>query len=154
MSRARHAPRWSFSRRTAATVCAASVVLSAGCGSTQRDAHTGLAPASSVVVSASIDDRAVSISPRRLGAGPITLVITNQSSTAQQVTLETAADPGGGPGERAVQTGPISPRETASVNADVKTGTYALHVAGDDVRAARLVVGRPRPSAQNDLVQP
>jgi hypothetical protein len=98
----------------------------------------------------------VQISPRKLGAGPITLVITNQSNAAQQVTLETSEDPAGGPGEKAVTTGPISPRETASVNADVKQGTYALRVGGGDggVKAARLVVGGPRPSSQNDLLQP
>jgi hypothetical protein len=53
-----------------------------------------------------------------------------------------------------VQTGPISPRETAQVSADVQQGTYALHVGGNGVRAARLVVGKQRPSSQNDLLQP
>ena len=106
-------------------------------------------------ISASINDEAVSVSPKRFGAGPITLVISNQSASSQQVTLETADDPGGSnPGVKAIETGPISPRETASVKGEVKQGTYALRVGADGVRAARIVVGKQRPSAQNELLQP
>ena len=57
-------------------------------------------------------------------------------------------------GVKAIATGPISPRETASVKGDVKQGTYALKVSVDGVRAARIVVGKPRPSSQNQLLQP
>ncbi|MBI5105035.1 MAG: hypothetical protein HZB46_08640 [Solirubrobacterales bacterium] len=106
------------------------------------------------MVSASISDSAVSVSPRKFGAGPITLVIANQSGAAQQVTLETEDTPGSGPGSRPVETGPISPRDTASVKADVREGTYALRVAADGVRAAKITVGAERKSAQNELLQP
>ncbi|QEC48158.1 hypothetical protein FSW04_11655 [Baekduia soli] len=126
----------------------------AGCGGSSPAYRNAERPAAPIVLSASIDDRAVSVSPAHLGAGPVTLVITNQSMGAQQITLETVNRPGSGPGEKAVQTGPINPRETASVQAEVKQGTYTLHVGGDGVRAARIVVGRPRPSSQNDLLQP
>ena len=108
-----------------------------------------------IVISASIDDKSVEVSPRKFGAGPITLVISNQSTASQQVTLETEDEPGGkSPGEKAIETGPINPRETASVKGDLKQGTYTLHVGGDGVRAAKVVVGKQRPSSQNDLLQP
>jgi hypothetical protein len=139
-------------REAAALSCALAAVAAAGCGSSDHKYKNTARPPAAIVISASIDDRAVQISPQRLGAGPITLVITNQSNAPQQVTLETSDS---GPGEKAVTTGPISPRETASVNADVKQGTYALRVGGDGgVKAARLVVGKPRRSSQNDLLQP
>lgn len=141
-------------REAAAFGCALTLLGMTGCGGSDRDDHAVPRPPAAVVVSASIDDRSVQISPKRLGAGPITLVITNQSNAAQQVTLETQDTPGSGPGVKAVQTGPISPRETASVNAQVREGIYALHVGGDEVKAARLVVGRRRASSQNDLLQP
>jgi hypothetical protein len=141
--------------REAAALSCALAVVAAGCGSSDHKYKNAARPPSPIVVSASIDDSSVQISPKKLGAGPITLVITNQSNAAQQVTLETSDAPGSGPGEKAVTTGPISPRETASVNADVKQGTYALRVGGDGgVKAAHLVVGKPRPSSQNDLLQP
>jgi hypothetical protein len=144
-------------RQAAVAACALTFAVSlAACGGSDDTYKNAQRPPTPVVVSAAIDDQGISISPKRLGAGPITLIISNQSNASQQVTLETDDTPGtgSGPGEKAVQTGPINPRETASVKADVKPGTYALHVGADGVRPAKLVVGRPRPSAQNDLLQP
>ena len=143
------------SRSTLAAVaaCALSVVVAAGCGSSGGDYKNTPKPPSPIVVSASIDNNTVDVSPKKFGAGPITLVITNQSSSAQQVTLETA-DTSSGPGERALQTGPINPRETAHVSAQVKEGTYALRVGAGGVKEARIVVGRQRASSQNDLLTP
>jgi hypothetical protein len=127
----------------------------ASCGSDDSKRTNAERPPVAIVISASINDDAVSVSPKRFGAGPITLVISNQSTSSQQVTLETADEPGGSsPGVKAIATGPISPRETASVKGEVKQGTYALRVGADGVRAARIVVGKQRPSAQNELLQP
>jgi hypothetical protein len=127
----------------------------ASCGSGNHKYANAERPPAPIVVSASISDESVSVSPKKLGAGPITLIISNQSTSSQQVTLETADDPGGsGPGVKAIETGPINPRETASVKGDVRQGTYALTVRADGIRAARIEVGKQRPSAQNDLLQP
>ncbi len=143
-------------RQAAAAACAltAALVL-ASCGSDGHKYTNAERPPTPIVISASINDEAVSVSPKQFGAGPITLIISNQSTSSQQVTLESADDPGGdSPGVKAIETGPISPRETASVKGDVKQGTYALKVGVDGVRAARIVVGKPRPSSQNQLLQP
>jgi hypothetical protein len=128
------APRWAV----AATVLATAGVL-AGCGAEPRDDAGIEGPPLPIVVNASIDDHTVTISPRRLlVAGPITLLITNESKASQQVTLEQDAAAGVA---AAVQTGPINPRETAQIEARVQQGDYALHVGAKRVRAARLVVG-------------
>jgi hypothetical protein len=138
----------------AACALTAALVL-ASCGSDDHKNTNAERPPTPIVISASINDEAISVSPKRFGAGPITLIISNQSTSSQQVTLETADDPGGsGPGVKAIETGPINPRETASVKGEVKQGTYALKVGADGVQAARIVVGKQRPSAQNDLLQP
>jgi hypothetical protein len=143
-------------RQAAAAACAlAAAFVLTSCGSDDSKRTNAERPPVPIVISASINDDAVSVSPKRFGAGPITLVISNQSTSSQQVTLETTDDPGGSsPGVKAIATGPISPRETASVKGDVKQGTYALRVGADGVRAARIVVGKQRPSAQNELLQP
>jgi hypothetical protein len=145
------APRGTRWHAVALIAVAAATV--AGCGS-DSDYKNKERPAAALVVSASINNQRVNVSPHRFGGGPITLVITNQSSTKQQVTLESDGGPGSGPGTRPVQTGPINPRETASVKADVTQGRYALKVDGDGVAPARLEVGRDRPSSQNQLLQP
>jgi hypothetical protein len=127
----------------------------ASCGGSDHKYANAERPATPIVISASIDDKSVEVSPKQFGAGPITLIISNQSTSSQQVTLETDDQPGGsGPGEKAIQTGPINPRETASVKGEVKQGTYDLRVGGDSVRAARITVGKARPTSQNDLLQP
>jgi hypothetical protein len=69
------------------------------------------------------------------------------------VTLESVDEAGQGPGLKQ-ETAPISPRDTATLKADVDPGRYSVHVAGDAIAAAALRVGPERKSAQNDLLQP
>jgi hypothetical protein len=142
-------------RRTAALapLAVGAVLALGGCGSSSADYKNDPRPPGPIVVTGYIDDQRVSVSPRSLGAGPISLIVTNQTGSAQRVTLESAGPAGTGPGLKQV-TAPISPRDTATLKADVKPGRYTVHVAGDAIRAARLQVGRERASAQNDLLQP
>ena len=139
-------------RRAAAVPLGIAAAAIAGCG-TSSDYKNDPRPPSPIVLTASIDDQRVSVSPRSFGAGPISLIVTNQTDTAQRVTLESAEKAGSGPGLRQ-ETAPISPRDTATLKADVKPGRYTVHVRGDAIQAARLRVGPERPSAQNDLLQP
>jgi hypothetical protein len=130
---------------------AAAIVL-AGCGAT-ADSRTDPRPPAPIVLTASISDQRVSVSPRSFGAGPISLIVTNQTKTAQRVTLESVDAAGQGPGLKQ-ETAPISPRDTATLKADVDPGRYSVHVLGDAITAAALRVGPERKSAQNDLLQP
>jgi hypothetical protein len=139
------------SRRTATAALAATAMLT-GCGG-GSDFKNDPRPPAPIVVSASIDDQQVSVSPRRFGAGPISLIVTNLTSTAQRVTLESNDRVGQGPGLRQ-ESAPISPRDTATLTADVGPGRYLVHVRGDAIDAARLRVGAPRAGSQDDLLQP
>jgi hypothetical protein len=133
---------------TVAIACAL-VLAAAGCGGTeQRPNHPR--PPVRIVVTGSISPDRVSLSPRRFGAGPISLVVANLTDTAQRVTLETA----GRTRPSIRRTTPVDPRDTAELRADLTTGRYRVHVAAGGIRAATLRVGRERPSVQNDLLQP
>jgi hypothetical protein len=137
-------------RRAAAVGIAGSVALGAGgCGATSQRRNDPR-PATRIVLTASISPDRVSVSPRRFGAGPVSLVVANLTDTAQRVTLETA---GAAAGIR-TRTGPINPRDTAELRADLRTGRYTVRVTGGGIRAATLRVSGRRPSAQNDLLQP
>jgi hypothetical protein len=138
-------------RRTAQVVpCIAFVsAFVVGCGSS-NDYKNEPRPPSPIVVTASINHNQVAVSPRRFGAGPITLIVTNQTGASQQLTVEINNGQAGFKG----RTGPINPHDTGQLNANLGTGTYSVHVDGNSVRPARLTVGRSRPSAQNDLLQP
>ena len=138
--------------RAGAMATPLAIVALAGCGGS-GDHRDDPRPPAAIVLTASISDQRVSVSPRSFGAGPISLVVVNQTSAAQRVTLESAGPAGSGPGLRQV-TAPISPRDTATLKADVEPGRYSVHVAGDGIAAAALRVGPERASAQNDLMQP
>lgn len=142
-------------RRTAAhaPLAVAAVLALGGCGGNSADYKNDPRPPATIVITGYVSDQRVSISPRAFGAGPISLIVTNQTGTSQRVTLESAGPAGSGPGIRQV-TAPISPQDTATLKVDVRPGRYSVHVAGDAIRAAGLRVGRERESAQNDLLQP
>ncbi len=145
------------SRTAALAALGVTVALVAGCGGGgggDSDYRNSPRPAAPIVVTASISDKSVSVSPRRFGAGPVSVIVTNQTSAAQKVTLETesgAASPAPGLRQR---TAPISPQDTATLKLDVKPGRYRVHVDGGGIRAATVHVGKERASAQNDLLQP
>lgn len=131
------------------TCLAFAAAMVAGCGG-GTDYKNEPRPAAPIVVTASIAKDAVSVSPRKFGAGPITLIVTNQTSASQQLTVEINSGAAGFKG----RTGPINPRDTGQLKADLTEGTYSVHVDGNSIRAAKLTVGTKRRSAQNDLLQP
>lgn len=124
-------------------------LLTGGCG--DDDSYSNDArPPSPIVLTASITKNQVAVSPDRFGAGPVNLVITNQTSAAQEITFETAEGAAG----FTQRTGPINPGGTATLKADVPRGKVTVDVQGEGIDPAELTVGRMRASAQNDLLQP
>lgn len=136
-------------RRAAAVACGFATLAVAGCGDSDEYENRPR-PASPIVVTAYISDEGVSVSPRAFGAGPVNLVITNQSRSAQQVTFESAGSAAG----FTQSTGPINPRDTATLKADIPEGEATVKVETASIKAAAIKVGAPRESAQNDLLQP
>ncbi|MDQ3741189.1 MAG: hypothetical protein M3389_09635 [Actinomycetota bacterium] len=128
-------------------------LAAAGCGGDDDDYKNEERPPAPIVVSASINEERVSVSPRSFGAGPITLIVTNQTQSAQELTLETDEIGGDAPGVEQ-ETGPISPGDTASLKADLRQGTYRVAVNGRGIGEAAIEVGEPRESAQDQLLQP
>jgi hypothetical protein len=125
-------------------------VSASACGADNTSYRNTPRPPAPINVTAAITDSQIKVSPRRFGAGPIVLIISNQSSDAQSVTFETG---GGEPGIRQT-TSAINPAGTAQLQIDVRQGTYELSVDDNSIRPASLRVGRQRASAQNDLLQP
>jgi hypothetical protein len=134
-------------------VAGTGLALLAGCGGQTADYANEPRPPEPIVVSASISDDKVSVSPKKFGAGPVTLIVTNQTQSAQELTLETDEIGGSSPGIEQ-NSGPINPGDTASLKADLKKGTYRVAVDGDGIDEAALRVGDQRKSAQDELLQP
>jgi len=121
-----------------------------GCGSDNVSYKNVQRPAAPINVTAAITNSQIKVSPRRFGAGPIILIISNQSSDAQAVTFET----GGGEAGIRQTTSAINPAGTAQLQLEVRQGTYDLSVEDRRIRPASLRVGKPRKSAQNELLEP
>lgn len=137
-------------RAVVAAIGAAPVLLAAGCGEDSSYKNEPRPP-SPIVITASVGPDRVSVSPREFGAGPISLIVTNQTDAAQRVTLERNQI-----GEQPFlqQTSPINPQGTASIKADVAQGSYEVRVEGRAIKPAKVTVGPERKSAQNELLQP
>jgi len=130
-----------------------SVVAIAGCGGSSDTRTNVPRPAPPVTMTAAVQDDVVRVSPRAVGAGEVTLIVSNQSERAQTVTFETDELGGARAGTRA-SSPPIPAGSTGRLTLKVRQGTYSVHVASDAIRPARVLVGPPRKSGQNDLLLP
>lgn len=138
---------------------AVSALAISACGSeSARPAPSSPRPATPVNLAVYIDNGRVSIAPARVGAGPVTFIITNQAGQTESLVIRHT-------GASAVQpladTGPINPQATAQVSVDLSSpGEYSVATAGpgsgsdSSIKAAVLHVGPPRPSSDNQLLQP
>lgn len=137
-------------RRIASLAAATAASLAVGCGEEESYSNEPRPP-SPIILTAAISKNEVSVSPRAFGAGPVSLVITNLTSAAQEITFETA----GGAAGFTQQTGPINPGDTATLKAQIdKPGKVTVKVQGDGIQPAELDVGPQRASAQDELLQP
>jgi hypothetical protein len=136
---------------------AASAIAVTACGSTSSGATTPR-PAAPVNVTVYIDNSAASVSPSSVGAGPVRFIITNQASQAESLAIQAS---GSSDDKPLANTGPINPQATAQVTVDFSSpGTYSLSTergaaaTASAVRPASIKVGPPRPSSDNQVLQP
>jgi ABC-type glycerol-3-phosphate transport system substrate-binding protein len=137
--------------RTTTAVLAAISALAA-CGS-DTDYANEPRPATPINISAAITDDQITVSPRRFGAGPVVLLIANQTSQAQRVTVESDELGAKTPGIKQ-QTAPINPDGTATLKIDMAKGRYMVTVDGDGIDDATVRVGRDRASSSDQLLTP
>jgi hypothetical protein len=134
--------------RRAALLAMLAVLLLAvsGCGG-DDEARSQERPPAPINISVLIAQDKVIASPDEFGAGPVTLLIANQSGAAQTLTVD---------GPRLTRTaGPIPPGDTATVKVTLGTGEFTVSPEESaSLEPATLTVGPPRDSAQNDLLLP
>jgi hypothetical protein len=140
-------------RRATAIVAAGLVVGLAACGGNTKEYKNLPRPASPINLGASVSDRGILVSPRRLGGGPVVLVVTNQSGAAQTVTIEPQRLKDGVAGQKG-STDKIEPQGTADLKITLREGIYLVKTGNGAIKPTRLLVGPDRPSAQNTLLLP
>ena len=93
----------------------------------------------------------LTVSPNKVGAGPVVITVSNQTEDSHTVTLE-----GEGLRERV---GPINPEGTAAIQKTLPPGRYSVAAGSnaavdEEIRPATLVIGPPRKSASDELLLP
>jgi hypothetical protein len=128
-------------------------VLIAGCGASNDYANDDRPPAP-LDVSVSVTNERVSVAPERIGAGPVVLLVANESDESRDVTLTPPRGSSSACIDANASSGPINPRGTARVSLDLVEGDCIVGVRGTGPRPAHLFVGRERTSAQAELLKP
>jgi hypothetical protein len=128
----------------------AGALVVTGCGGGKKFANDER-PAVPVQLTGVITDKEVTISPKKVGAGPVILNVSNQAKEAHTVTLEGAGTTD--------TVGPVNPLDTAQLQQTLKPGTYTVkagskQATSTEVKPFTLTVGPQRPSSSDELLLP
>jgi hypothetical protein len=143
--------------RTIGQLAIIALIVSA-CGSAGGKSASLPRPPNPVNLTVYVNDSRVSVSPARLGAGPITFIVTNQASRAEELAISKG-------GSTLASTAPINPQGTTQVSVNFRPGNYTIttgtHGANDAqlskqsaIRPASIHIGRERASSSNSVLQP
>jgi hypothetical protein len=145
--------------RTIGQLAIGALIVSA-CGSTGGKSASLSRPPSPVNLAVYVNDSRVSVSPTRVGAGPVIFVVTNQASHAESLAISKA-----GASQALASTAPINPQGTTQVSVDFQPGEYTIATAShgrtdaqltqqSSIKSASIHIGRQRASSSNQLLQP
>jgi hypothetical protein len=126
------------------------VALAACGGSDQRENR--LRPPVPVTLTAAIHEDALQVSPATVGAGTVTLLVSNQSGAPQTVTF--ASDELAERSGNTASSPEIAPGSTGRLTIVTREGLYSVHTQDEAIRAARVKIGPPRPSGQDRVLLP
>jgi hypothetical protein len=121
-----------------------------GCGGGKDFANKPRPPVT-LELTGVISNEKVTISPNKVGAGPVEITVSNQSGQSRMLKLE-----GNGIQE---SVGPIEKLDTAKLQKTLKPGRYTV-TAGSEaataatIKPATLVIGKERKSASDKVLLP
>jgi len=123
--------------------------LLAGCG--EDDFENRPRPPVPIELTGVIQEDEVTVSPSKIGAGPIVITISNQTERSHTVTLE-----GGSLRERV---GPVAPLATTTIERTLSPGSYEVKAGSrravpKEIEPAVLRIGKERASSSGDLLLP
>jgi hypothetical protein len=128
---------------------AIAAALIAGCGEEDFE-NKARAPVREALTGVIQDDE-VTVSPAKLGAGPVAITISNQTDAPHSITLEGASTV-----DRA---GPVLPGDTATIQKTLEPGSYEVKAGSvkavkQEIRPAVLQIGKSRQNSNNDVLLP
>jgi len=123
--------------------------LLAGCGEDDFE-NEARAPVRLALTGVIQDDK-VTVSPAKIGAGPVAITIANQTDSERTITLE---------GESITEEqGPVQPGDTATIQKTLEPGSYEVRAGSKkavrkEIEPAVLQIGKERKNSNNELLQP
>lgn len=98
-----------------------------------------------------IQDDKVTVSPAKVGAGPVEITISNQTDAVHTITLEGASTK--------EQQGPVQPGDTTTIQKTLEPGSYQVRAGSEkavrkEIRPAVLLIGKERKNSNNELLLP
>jgi hypothetical protein len=144
------AMRHTVRMRRVIVVSAVAVIALSGCGGGKDFANKPRPPVP-LQLTGVITNAKVTISPRKVGAGPVVITVSNQTGQSRTLTLD-----GQGLQERV---GPINPLDTAQLQKTLKPGRYTVTAGSEQATAktiapATLVIGKERASGSDQVLLP
>ena len=123
--------------------------MASGCGG--EDFENKPRPPVPIELTGVIQADKVTVSPNKVGAGPVLITLSNQTSEAHTVTLE-----GDTVKERI---GPVQPEDTATIQKTLARGTYQVRAGSavavpKEIQPAVLNVTTERKDSNNRLLLP
>jgi hypothetical protein len=137
--------------RSRASLAVAIAALSAAAGCGDEDFANNPRPPVPVGLTGVIQDDKVTVSPAKVGAGQVTITISNQTPGPKSITLE-----GGGATETV---GPVGPLDTAEITRTLQPGSYEVRAGSERavrkaIAPATLAIGKERQNSSGDLLLP
>jgi hypothetical protein len=129
---------------------ATTATVAAGCGGDKKFENEARPPAP-VQLTGVIRDDKLTVSPDRVGAGPVILLISNQTEDPHTITLD-----GSGIQETV---GPVNPLDTAKLQQTLEEGSYEVKAGSEravakEIAPAMLEIGPERKSSKNQVLLP
>jgi len=128
---------------------AVAALLVAGCG--EDDFANEPRTPVRVELTGVIQEDKVTVSPAKVGAGPILITISNQTERARTITLEG--------GQVREQVGPVRPLEAETITKTLEPGEYEVRAGSPravrrEIEPAVLSIGRQRRASNDELLLP
>jgi hypothetical protein len=122
-----------------------------GCGG-GKDFADKARPAAPLYLNGAITSKGVDVSPNHVGAGPVVILVSNQTQAAHTLTLD-------GSSIAPVRTNVIGPTDTGTIQTTLAPGTYTVKAGSTkavtkELPPAHLVIGKARPDSNGQVGLP
>lgn len=136
-------------RTTTIGMLAGTLLAAGGCGGTTKYANAPRPP-TPINLTVYIDSTRVSVSPARVGAGPVVFYVANHAPSAQSLVIAPVSG-----GQPLASTAPINPQGAANVSVNFTArGLYTVSASDGAIHPAVVLIAGPRPRGGSVLLQP